>query len=63
MQIGKLLKQAREQRNMTQEELAHRVGRKRSYISRIENEDNNITLKTLIDIVERGLGSKININF
>lgn len=34
--IGKMLKEAREKSNLTQEQLAEKVGKKRSYISRIE---------------------------
>jgi DNA-binding XRE family transcriptional regulator len=60
--IGLLLKKARESRNMTQEELGQLVDKKRSYISRVENNGSNITLSTLFDIVERGLGGKVNIS-
>jgi DNA-binding XRE family transcriptional regulator len=59
--IGLLLKKARESRNMTQEELGQLVDKKRTYISRIENNGSNITLSTLFDIVEKGLGGKVNI--
>ena len=58
--VGKLIKEARERQNLTQEQLALKVGKKRSYISRIEGEDGvNINLKTLIDIVEKGFQGKI----
>ena len=60
--IGLLLKKARESRNMTQEELGQLVDKKRTYISRIENNGSNITLSTLFDIVEKGLGGKVNIS-
>jgi DNA-binding XRE family transcriptional regulator len=59
--IGLLLKKARESRNMTQEELGQLVDKKRTYISRVENNGSNITLSTLFDIVEKGLGGKVNI--
>ncbi len=60
--IGKMLKQVRLNRNLTQTQLADKVGKKRSYISRIEGEDgNNIKLKTLIEVVEKGFGGKIKI--
>lgn len=62
--IGKMLKETRELYNLTQEELAKKVGKKRSYISRIESEDgNNIKFKTLKDVVEKGFGKKIKIEF
>jgi transcriptional regulator with XRE-family HTH domain len=49
-------------RNLTQTQLADKVGKKRSYISRIEGEEgNNIKLKTLIEVIEKGFGGKIKI--
>ena len=59
--IGLLLKNARKEKKLTQDQLANLVDKKRSYISRIENNGNNISLKTLFDIVEKGLGGKVNI--
>lgn len=61
LKIGLLLRQAREAKNMTQEELANIIDKKRTYISRIENDGSNITLKTLFEIVEKGLGGKVTI--
>jgi len=60
--IGLLLKKARESRNMTQEELGQIIDKKRTYISRVENNGSNITLSTLFDIVEKGLGGKVSIS-
>ena len=60
--IGLLLKKAREARHMTQEELGQLVDKKRTYISRVENDGSNITLSTLYDIVEKGLGGKVKIS-
>lgn len=60
--IGLLLRQARETKNLTQEELGELVNKKRTYISRVENDGSNLTLKTLFDIVEKGLGGKVNIS-
>jgi len=60
--IGLLLKKARESRNMTQEQLGQLVDKKRTYISRVENNGSNITLSTLFDIVEKGLGGKVSIS-
>jgi DNA-binding XRE family transcriptional regulator len=59
--IGILLKKAREEKKMTQEQLADLVDKKRTYISRVENDGSNMTLKTLYDIVEKGLGGKVKI--
>ncbi len=60
--IGLLLRKAREEKNMTQQELGNKVEKKRTYISRIENNGSNLTLKTLFDIVEKGLGGKVTIS-
>ncbi|MFC2185780.1 helix-turn-helix domain-containing protein [Peijinzhouia sedimentorum] len=60
--IGLILKKAREEKQLTQEQLATLLDKKRSYISRVENNGSNLTLKTLFDIVEKGLGGKVNIS-
>lgn len=60
--VGLLLKKARESRHMTQEELGLIIDKKRTYISRVENDGSNITLSTLFDIVEKGLGGKVRIS-
>lgn len=63
LRIGFQLKSAREQMNMTQEQLADKINKKRSFISKVENDGENMTLRTLFDIVERGLGGKLRISF
>lgn len=60
--IGLLLKKAREEKQLTQDQLAYLVDKKRSYISKVENNGSNLTLKTLFDIVEKGLGGKVKIS-
>jgi DNA-binding XRE family transcriptional regulator len=60
--IGLLLKKAREDKHLTQSQLAELEDRKREYISRIENNGSNLTLKTLFYMVEKGLGGKVNIS-
>ncbi len=60
--IGLLLRNAREEKNLTQQQLAELIQKKRTYISRVENNGGNLTLKTLYDIVEKGLGGKVNIS-
>jgi len=60
--IGLLLRNAREEKNLTQEQLGVLIDKKRTYISRVENNGSNLTLKTLFDIVEKGLGGKVNIS-
>ena len=60
--IGLILREAREKKNLTQEQLGGLVDKKRTYISRVENNGSNLTLKTLYDIVEKGLGGKVKIS-
>tara|TARA_R110002167_G_C12498191_1_gene636102 strand:+ start:457 stop:768 length:312 start_codon:yes stop_codon:yes gene_type:complete len=60
--IGLLLRNAREEKNLTQEQLGELVDKKRTYISRVENNGSNLTLKTLYEIVEKGLGGKVTIS-
>lgn len=61
--ISEMLKQARKEEKMTQEQLATRAGTKKSYISKLENAKGNIQLSTLIRIFETGLGRKIGLTF
>ncbi|MDE6541619.1 MAG: helix-turn-helix transcriptional regulator [Muribaculaceae bacterium] len=63
LRIGYKIKTARESLNLTQEQLAERVNKKRPFISKIEYDGENITLRTLFDIVERGLGGRLKISF
>lgn len=62
LRIGLKIRTAREQKEMTQAQLADRIDKKRTFISMVENDGENITLKTLFDIVERGLGGKLYID-
>ena len=59
--IGMQLRQYREEANLTQEQFAQKVNKKRSYISRIENDGGNMTLKTLLELFEVGFGKKVTI--
>ena len=61
LRIGVQIRNARQKKEMTQAQLAERIDKKRTFISKVENDGGNLTLKTLIDIVERGLGGKLNI--
>lgn len=63
LRIGYQIRSAREKLNLTQSQLAERIDKKRTYISKVENDGENITLRTLFDIVERGLGGKLKISF
>lgn len=57
--IGEKLKAERLKAGMTQEQLAVKIGTKKSYISRIENGRTDIQLSTLFKIFQ-GLGRKIS---
>jgi DNA-binding XRE family transcriptional regulator len=61
--ISEMLKTARKEANLTQEQLAEKAGTKKSYISKIENAKGNIQLSTLIRIFEQGLNKKIGLTF
>ena len=61
--VSEMLRAARKEANLTQEELAIKAGTKKSYISKIENAKGNIQLSTLIMIFEKGLNKKIRLTF
>lgn len=59
--VSELLKESRLNANLTQEELARKIGTKKSYISRIENGKSDIQLSTLYKLFEQGLGMKVQL--
>ena len=59
--LGELLKDERKKANMTQAEMAERIGTKKSYISRIENGRADIQLSTLYRLIEQGLNRKLEL--
>jgi DNA-binding XRE family transcriptional regulator len=61
--VSEMLKAARKEANMTQEELADKVGTKKSYISKLENGKVNVRLSTLIQIFEEGLNRRVGLTF
>lgn len=60
--ISELLKSARKEADLTQQELADKLQVKRTYISKLERADSDMRLSTLKKIVEKGLGGKLHIN-
>ena len=58
-----MLKDARKEAKITQEQLTEKTGTKKSYISRIENGKGNIQLSTLIRLFELGLNKRIGLTF
>ena len=59
--ISEMLREARKEAKMTQEQLAKKIGTKKSYISRLENGKCDIQLSTLYKIFEFVLGKRINL--
>ncbi|MEY8371506.1 helix-turn-helix transcriptional regulator [Aerococcaceae bacterium 50-4] len=56
-----LLIKLREQKSLSQNELGRLTGRKQSYISRIESKNHNISLVSLVEIVE-STGSELSVD-
>lgn len=61
--IGVLIQEARKKQNLTQEELALKIGTTKNYISRIENDASDIRLTTLMRIIREGLGGHMTLKF
>ena len=61
LMIGYQIREGRKKLSLTQAGLAERVGKKREFVSRIENDGSNLTIKTLRNIVEVGLGGRLRI--
>lgn len=60
--LGVMLKEARNDAKMTQDELAEKTGTKKSYISRIERGQSDIQISTFHKLIEIGLGKHLNIS-
>ncbi|RXP47869.1 XRE family transcriptional regulator [Lutibacter sp. HS1-25] len=60
--IGVLIQEARKRQQLTQEELADKVGTTKNYISRIENNASDIRLSTLMRIIKDGLGGNLKLS-
>ncbi|MFV0590059.1 MAG: helix-turn-helix domain-containing protein [Draconibacterium sp.] len=60
--LGVMLKEARKEANITQQELAEKTGTKKSYISRIERGQSDIQISTYYKLIEVGLGKNLNIS-
>lgn len=58
--LAATLKEERRRAGLTQEQLANRIGTKKTYISRIENGKSDIHLNTLFRIFE-GLGRRVSL--
>ena len=60
--LGIMLKEARKEANLTQEELANKTGTKKSYICRIESGLSDSQMSTYHKLIELGLGKNLNIS-
>ena len=58
--LAERLKEERRNAGLTQEQLAAKIGTKKSYISRIENGKTDVQLSTLFKIFQ-GLGKRVSI--
>jgi DNA-binding XRE family transcriptional regulator len=59
--LGQAIKQARQERNLTQEELGELVGVKKAQISKIENSATDARFTTILKVFD-ALGAKVNFN-
>jgi len=59
--LGVLIQQAREQRGLTQEQLAELSGINKSYISKLENDMTDVSFSILQRIISKGLNGQLDI--
>ena len=60
--LGVLIQQAREQKGLTQEQLANLAGTNKSYISRLERNLKDIRFSTLQRIINEGLNGHLEVS-
>lgn len=59
--LGKMIKAARQERKLTQEELGKLVGVKKAQISKLESSANSATIDTILKVF-KALNAEINFN-
>jgi len=59
--LGEMIKQARQERHLTQSQLGELIGVQKSQISRIERNAENVTIETILRVF-RALKAKVNFN-
>lgn len=59
--LGKMIKSARQERNLTQEELGKLVGVQKAQISKLESSANSATIDTILKVF-KALKAEINFN-
>ena len=60
--LGVMLKEARIEANLTQEEIAQKTGTKNSYISRTVRGLSDIQVSTYHKLIETGIGKQLHIS-
>jgi len=60
--LGIMIQQARQEKGMTQEQLAEQAGTNKSYISKLEKDLKDIRFSTLQRIITEGLGGHLEIS-
>ena len=59
--LGRMIKKARQERNLTQEQLGELVGVKKAQISKLESSTNSATIDTILKVF-KALKADINFN-
>ena len=60
--LGALIQQARQEKGLTQEQVAELSGTNKSYISKLEKDLKDVRFSTLQRIIKDGLGGKLEIS-
>lgn len=60
--LGALIHEARKARGLTQTELADKCGTTKAYISKVENDVQDVRIATLRKIIEVGLGGHLELS-
>jgi HTH-type transcriptional regulator / antitoxin HipB len=60
--LGVMIQQARQEKGLTQEQLADQAGTNKSYISKLEKDLKDIRFSTLQRIINEGLGGHLEIS-
>ena len=60
--LGVLIQQARQEKGLTQEEVAQLAGTNKSYISKLEKDLKDIRFSTLQRIIKDGLGGHLELS-
>lgn len=58
--MGQIIREARQKKNLTQEQLGELVGVKKSQISKLENNTKNFRIDTILKVLD-ALGAKLTL--